>query len=137
MHRRSIRLISTLFISIQFSSVLSPLQKVIVTSGITLAFQICCRLGLFNFKNHYSSRMFYLTYFMREVPKNHLKSILSWSHEKVKLVAICNLQGLVGTILTTENSICQMEQQFEFLSSPRPCRQSTRFLLVRCTCYNP
>lgn len=52
--------------------------------------------------------MFYLTYFMREVPKNHLKSILSWSHEKVKLVAI--LQGLVGTILTTENSICQMEQ---------------------------
>lgn len=46
--------------------------------------------------------MFYFTYFMREVPKNHLKSILSWSHEKVKLVAICNLQGLVGTILTTE-----------------------------------
>lgn len=32
--------------------------------------------------------MFYMTYFMREVPKNHLKSILSWSHEKVKLVAI-------------------------------------------------
>lgn len=87
-----------------------------------------------------SSRVFYMS-FMHYIFNMH-SYIFTCSSQNRILVAICNLHGIVSTILTTrgiDNSVCQKEQQFKFslkriFSSPKCCLQSSQCSPVPFAC---